>query len=377
MFFTSESVTSGHPDKICDKVSDSILDALLVKDANSKVAVDTWVKGNKLGLIGEVNTKAKIDYEKISREVVLEIGYDSDDLGFNGHNFEFFNFVGQQSTEINKAVDKVGEIGAGDQGIMFGMANIQTKDMMPLPIWLAHKLARELESFRKNKVQQKQVSSLRPDGKTQVTIEFEEIFEGNKRTAFKPKRLDTILISSQHISEISGEELEKLIQTEIIQKVLQENDLENLLDEKTKILINPSGSFVLGGPVADSGLTGRKIIVDSYGGWAFSGKDFSKVDRSGAYMARYLAKWIVKNGWSDEVEIQLSYAIGKAEPLSVELYGECFKPANEIRQEILQKFDLTPAGIIKFLDLKNVIYSKTASYGHFGRVSEGFGWEGV
>jgi S-adenosylmethionine synthetase len=377
MFFTSESVTSGHPDKICDKVSDSILDALLVKDANSKVAVDTWVKGNKLGLIGEVNTKAKIDYEKISREVVLEIGYDSDDLGFNGHNFEFFNFVGQQSTEINKAVDKAGEIGAGDQGIMFGMANIQTKDMMPLPIWLAHKLARELESFRKNKVQQKQVSSLRPDGKTQVTIEFEEIFEGNKRTAFKPKRLDTILISSQHISEISGEELEKLIQTEIIQKVLQENDLENLLDEKTKILINPSGSFVLGGPVADSGLTGRKIIVDSYGGWAFSGKDFSKVDRSGAYMARYLAKWIVKNGWSDEVEIQLSYAIGKAEPLSVELYGECFKPANEIRQEILQKFDLTPAGIIKFLDLKNVIYSKTASYGHFGRVSEGFGWEGV
>lgn len=383
MFFTSESVTSGHPDKICDKVSDSILDALLTADPNSKVAVDTWVKGNRLGLIGEVKTQAKIDYEKIARETVLKIGYNSDELGFNGHNFEFFNFLGQQSLEINQAVDKQTNLGAGDQGIMFGMANRQTPDLMPLPIWLAHKLAKELENYRTKRLQQKQPSALRPDGKTQVTIEFEEVFENNQLKSFQAKRLDTVLISSQHIPEISQNELKELMQTQIVQKVLQENQLENLLDEETKILINPSGSFVSGGPVADSGLTGRKIIVDSYGGWgrvgggAFSGKDSSKVDRSGAYMARYLAKWILQNNWADEIEIQLSYAIGKAEPLSVDLYGKCFKPSKEIRQEILKKFDLTPSGIIKFLDLNQPIYSKTASYGHFGRKDEDFSWEDI
>ncbi len=380
MLFTSESVTSGHPDKICDRISDAILDELLKEDNKSKVAVDTWVKDNKIGLIGEVKSNTKIDYSKIVKQVIKEIGYKEN--RFNPDNLEIYNFLGEQSIEINKAVTDNEKVGAGDQGMMFGMACKQTKSLLPMPIYLAHKLAKNLENFRKYEEKSKGQSILKPDGKTQVTIEFEK--NGNSLfDEIKPKRIDTVLISSQHVAEISQIDLQNIIQKMIIEKTLEEEGFDNLLDEETRFLINPSGSFIQGGPIADSGMTGRKIVVDGYGGWgrvgggAFSGKDFSKVDRSGAYMARYLARWIVQNDWSNNAEIQLSYAIGVAEPVSVELYGNFNKPKKDIIAEIRKKFDLTPAGIVNFLGLDKPIYQKTATYGHFGRKAEGeyFGWE--
>jgi S-adenosylmethionine synthetase len=380
MLFTSESVTSGHPDKICDRISDTVLDELLKIDPKSKVAVDTWIKDNKIGLIGEIKTEAKLNYLKIIKNVIKEIGYN--EIDFNPDNLEIFNFLGKQSNEINQAVVQDKKIGAGDQGMMFGMACKQTNSLIPLPIYLAHNLAKGLEDFRKHEEKTKGKSILKPDGKTQITVEFEN--KGNYLlTDLKPKRIDTILISSQHIAEISQEELKGVIQNQIIDKILEENSLDNLVDENTNILINPSGSFVQGGPIADSGMTGRKIVVDSYGGWgrngggAFSGKDFSKVDRSGAYMARYLARWIVKNEWANTAEIQLSYAIGVPEPVSIEIYGDLTKSKKDLISEIRKGFDLTPSGIVEFLKLDKPIYQKTATYGHFGRKAENgfFEWE--
>jgi len=377
MLFTSESVTCGHPDKICDQISDAILDAVLAQDPFSKVAVDTWVKDNMVGIIGELTTSAKINFEEIVRSTVAQIGYNSDDLGFNASSLKFLNLLGQQSPEINQAVLNIDNFGAGDQGMMFGFANSDTPDLMPLPIWLAHRFAEKLESVRRQNILDQGHSVLRPDGKTQVTIEYDD--------QQKPKRIHTIVISTQHIPQVSQAELSDFIHKNIITETLEQTNLSHLLDENTIFHINPSGSFAIGGPVADSGLTGRKIVVDSYGGFgrvgggAFSGKDFTKVDRSGAYMARYLAKWVVAQKWADTVEIQLSYAIGKAEPVSVEVYGNTFKSTQEISQEIQTKFDLTPKGIVNFLHLDKPIFQKTATYGHFGRSSENgfFTWENV
>jgi len=374
MLFTSESVTSGHPDKICDQVSDAILDEAIKQDPKSKVAIDTWVKDNNLGLIGEIKTKAKLDFEKIARQTVLDIGYNHNDLGFNGNTFKFWNFVGRQTAEISEAVEGGQQIGAGDQGIMFGFATKETKELMPLPILMAQKLAQKLEFFRKSELETKGESILRPDGKTQVTIEYQNN---------QPKSIHTILISTQHIPKVSQLEVKTVLEREIIQKVLQENQWENLKTKTTKIIINPSGSFVEGGPKADSGMTGRKIVVDSYGGWgrsgggAFSGKDYTKVDRSAAYMARFLARQIIKKNWADEVEIQLSYAIGKPKPISINLQGKLNKEEQEIIKFIEEKYDLTPDGIVSFLKLDKPIYKKTATYGHFGRKSVGgfFQWE--
>ena len=373
--FTSESVTAGHPDKICDGVSDAILDAALSQDPDSRVALDTWVKGNTLGVIGEIKTNAKLDFEAIAREKVNQIGYFRPELGFTGDGLEFFSRISAQSSEISKAVDKSsGPTGAGDQGLMFGYACDQTKDLMPLPIVLAHCLAKKLHLYRKN-LESKQEYLLGPDGKTQATLEFNENWQ--------PTKIDTILISTQHRADLDQIELQKLLIENVILPVIQDLKIEHLYQEPN-ILINPSGSFVEGGPVADSGLTGRKIIVDSYGGWArvgggaFSGKDSSKVDRSAAYMARFLAKNVVAKGWATEVEIQLSYAIGRAEPVSVGITGKLNKNKDEILHYIIQNFDLTPAGIIKYLELTRPIFCQTSAYGHFGQeydIDGSFSWE--
>lgn len=377
MLFTSESVTSGHPDKICDQVSDAILDACLAQDPYSKVAIDTCVKDNWVGLIGELTSNAKVDFEKIAREKINEIGYNDDILGFNGNTCEVLVKIGAQSNEINKAVDKTdAEFGAGDQGIMFGFACKQTEELMPLPIILAHRLAERLEILRKD-MESKGDMRLRPDGKTQVTIEYD-----NKKNIVG---IDTILISTQHSENISSSDIEILLKEEVINNVLSEMNLTKYISGKTKIFINPSGSFILGGPVADSGLTGRKIVVDGYGGWgrvgggAFSGKDSTKVDRSGAYAARFLAKQIVAKNWADECEIQVSYAIGKAEPVSLSLFGILNKPEEEIIKYIKDSFNLRPAAIIRNLKLSLPIFSQTSAYGHFGRkpVGDTFGWEKI
>jgi S-adenosylmethionine synthetase len=367
--FTSESVTSGHPDKICDQISDAILDECLRQDPRSKVAVDCWVKGNNLGLIGELTTNAKVDFESIARAKIKEIGYFRPKYGFDHNSVKIQNLISAQSPEINHAVVLGEQIGAGDQGIMFGYACRQTDSLMPLPINLAHKLAHKLELVRKD-FESNEVFRLGPDGKTQVSIEFDS--DNN------PVAIDNILISTQHSPEYHGQKLEALIIEQVIKPVLESNGL-NSLSSKTKFLINPSGSFVVGGPVADSGLTGRKIIVDSYGGWsrvgggAFSGKDPSKVDRSGAYMARYLAKNIVKLCKAEDCEIQLSYAIGKAEPVSIAVFGNLNQSSEKITNWILENYDLTPRGIIDFLDLTKPIYSQTSCYGHFGESK--FSWE--
>ena len=374
-YFTSESVTAGHPDKICDAVSDAILDAALAQDQNSKVAIDTWVKGNTLGVIGEIKTLANLDFEKIARQTVSKIGYNRAELGFTGDSFEYIQKISEQSNEINLAVDqKNHKIGAGDQGIMFGYACDQTEELMPLPIVLAHRLAQKLQEVRVE-FESKENFTFGPDGKTQATI----IFDKN----WKPQKIDTILISSQHHKDMTQAELQVILIEKVIQPVIELLGIENLYQD-TKLLVNPSGSFVIGGPVADSGLTGRKIVVDSYGGWArvgggaFSGKDATKVDRSAAYMARFLAKHIVQKEMAKEVEIQLSYAIGRAEPISIGLNGKLNQHENEILKYILANFDLTPVGIIDFLQLRNPIFSATSSYGHFGRktVENGeFSWE--
>lgn len=354
-YFTSESVTEGHPDKICDKISDKILDEALKQDKESHIAVETTIKDNFVLLYGEATTKAKLDYEDIAKNVLKDIGYYDD--------FEVMVKVSKQSEEINKAVSKK-KICAGDQGIMFGYACNETKELMPLPIMLANKLAKRLTEVRKNDKN----SFLLPDGKTQVTVEYVDGV---------PKRVDTVIIACQHKPDVSKRKLENFIKKEVISYVLN----GNLCDSNTKILINTSGSFTIGGPFADSGTTGRKIVVDSYGGMGrigggcFSSKDPSKVDRCAAYYARYVARNIVSKKLADRVEIGLSYAIGQEQPISVfiETFGTNKTELSEIEKYVYDNFDFSVDNIIKELDLRQPIYYDLACYGHFGR--DGYSWE--
>ncbi len=362
-YFTSESVTEGHPDKLCDTISDSILDECIKQDPNARVAVETFASSNKITLAGQISFKGEIDYEKIVRETIKNIGYGDENIDIDYKTCQVDINITKQSPDIAMGVD-VG--GAGDQGIMFGYASDETENYMPYAISMAHKLARKLTQVRKEKI----VPYLRPDGKTQVTVEYVDN---------KPKRIETILISTQHEAEIEQEQLKK----DIIENVIKQTIPENMIDEKTKLYINPTGRFVIGGPLGDTGLTGRKIIVDTYGGYsrhgggAFSGKDPSKVDRSSAYMMRHIAKNMVANGYAKKCEIQVSYAIGMEEPLSicVDTFGTGIKTEEELVKLIKEKFDLTPDGIIKYLDLKQPIYSQTTNYGHFGK--ENLPWERI
>lgn len=372
--FTSESVTEGHPDKLCDYISDSILDAHLAKDENSRVACETVAGKGEIFITGEITSTAEVNIEEIAREAIKEIGYDNENTDMDYRTCKITINVSKQSPDIALGVDKSqetkkGELeseGAGDQGIMFGFACDETEELMPLPILLAHKLARRLTQVRKENI----VENLRPDGKTQVTIEY----DGNT-----PIRVDTIVISTQHKAEADLETLKKDIKEKVIKEVVP----EELLDENTKYFINPTGRFVIGGPLGDSGLTGRKIIVDTYGGYArhgggaFSGKDATKVDRSAAYMARHIAKTIVAKKYAKKCEIQFSYAIGLAKPVSiyVDTYGTNTIPEEEIVKKIEETFDLTPRGIINYLKLREPIYRKTTNYGHFGK--EELEWEKV
>ena len=380
--FTSESVTEGHPDKICDNVSDAILDALMAQDPMSRVACETCTNTGFVLVMGEITTKANVDITQIVRDTVTEIGYDSSEKGFDGNTCAVMVALDKQSADIAMGVDKALEakngemtdeqidaIGAGDQGMMFGFATNETEEYMPYPIALAQKLSRQLTKVRKDGT----LSYLRPDGKTQVTVEYDE--------NDKPVRLDAIVVSSQHDAAVSQEQIHADIKKYVIDAVVD----HEMIDENTKIFINPTGRFVIGGPNGDSGLTGRKIIVDTYGGYArhgggaFSGKDCTKVDRSAAYAARYVAKNIVAAGLADKCEIQLSYAIGVAHPTSimVDTFGTG-KLSNEKLVEIIREnFDLRPAGIIKMLDLRRPIYKQTAAYGHFGRNDLNLPWEAL
>ena len=354
ILFTSESVTEGHPDKICDQISDAILDACLEQDPFSRVACECLITTNKLIIAGEITTQAQVNYEAIARKVICDIGYDSEEKFFDGKNCEVKVLIHTQSPDIAMGVDTWG---AGDQGIMFGYASNETQSFLPMPIDLAHKLAFQLSKVRKNWI----LPFLRPDGKTQVSVEYEN---------GKAKRIATIVVSTQHSKDITQEELHNAIKKEVIVPIVGD-----LMDEQTLIHINPTGSFYVGGPVGDCGLTGRKIIVDSYGGmgrhggWAFSGKDPTKVDRSAAYMARYLAKNIVASGLCEKCELQISYAIGVKQPVS--LFLEDFWTAKIEKKLILETiqthFDLSPHSIIDFLQLRKPIYKATASYGHFGK----------
>jgi len=378
--FTSESVTEGHPDKIADQISDAILDSLIGQDKKSRVAVETLITTGQVHVAGEVTTDAYADVTGIIRETVLNIGYDSSVKGFDGNSCGVSVSIGQQSQDIAQGVDDAYENrvassvdpldlqGAGDQGLMFGYACDDTKELMPLPIWLAHELAAQLSKVRKSGA----LPYLRPDGKTQVTIEY----EGDKAVA-----LNTVVISSQHSEEVS---VEKQLTPEIIEQVI--NPILAKIDlpkNDLRILINPTGRFVIGGPMGDAGLTGRKIIVDTYGGMArhgggaFSGKDPSKVDRSAAYAMRWVAKNVVAAGFARRCEVQVAYAIGKAQPvgLFVETFGTESVPVDKIQEAVLQVFDLRPAAIIRDLDLLRPIYSKTSAYGHFGRELKEFTWE--
>jgi len=378
--FTSESVTEGHPDKIADQISDAILDSLIGQDKKSRVAVETLITTGQVHVAGEVTTDAYADVTGIIRETVINIGYDSSDKGFDGNSCGVSVSIGQQSQDIAQGVDDAYENrvassvdpldlqGAGDQGLMFGYACDDTKELMPLPIWLAHELAAQLAKVRKSGA----LPYLRPDGKTQVTIEY----EGDKAVA-----LNTVVISSQHAEDVS---VEKQLTPEIIEQVI--NPIIAKIDlpkNDLRILINPTGRFVIGGPMGDAGLTGRKIIVDTYGGMArhgggaFSGKDPSKVDRSAAYAMRWVAKNVVAAGFARRCEVQVAYAIGKAQPvgLFVETFGTETVPVDKIQDAVLQVFDLRPAAIIRDLDLLRPIYSKTSAYGHFGRELKEFTWE--
>lgn len=362
-YFTSESVTEGHPDKICDNISDTILDECLKQDRESRVAVETFVSNNNVTIAGQITTKANINIEKIVREKLKEIGYDNAKTDIDYRTCKINIDITKQSPDIALGVD-VG--GAGDQGIMFGYACDETPNYMPYAIYMAHKLSKRLTYVRKQGI----IPYLRPDGKTQVTVEYEDE---------KPKRIETILISSQHLESANLDQLKK----DIIENVIKKEVPENMMDENTKIYVNPTGRFVIGGPLGDTGLTGRKIIVDTYGGYArhgggcFSGKDASKVDRSAAYMLRFIAKNIVANGYAKKCEIQVSYAIGIKEPLSiyVNTFGTGTKTDEEIVELIKQKFDLTPDGIINYLNLKEPIYEETTNYGHFGK--ENLPWEKI
>lgn len=371
--FTSESVTEGHPDKLCDYISDSILDSFLEKDENSRVACETVAGKGEIFITGEITSKAEVDIEKVVRQAIKEVGYDNSEIDMDYRTCKIIISLSKQSPDIALGVDKSLETkrgegieseGAGDQGLMFGFACDETKELMPLPISLAHRLAKRLSEVRKQKI----ISYLRPDGKVQVTIEYND---------GKPIRVDTIVISTQHDSDVDLDVLKKDIKDKVIKEIVP----KELLDEKTKYYINPTGRFVIGGPLGDSGLTGRKIIVDTYGGYArhgggaFSGKDATKVDRSAAYMARFLAKNIVANGYAKKCEIQFAYSIGVAKPVSIyiDTFGTNTIPEEEIVDKIKSKFDLTPRGIIEYLDLKKPIYRKTTNYGHFGK--EDLSWE--
>lgn len=373
--FTSESVTEGHPDKLCDYISDSVLDSYLREDKNARVACETVAGKGEIFITGEISSKANIDIEQVARNTIKEVGYENSKFDIDYKTCNIRINISKQSPDIAQGVDKsledregenVESEGAGDQGLMFGFACDETEELMPLPISLAHKLAKKLTEVRKEKV----IDYLRPDGKVQVTVEYEDE---------KPLRTDTIVVSTQHLPETNLETLKK----DIIEKVIKTTIPKELLDDNTRYLINPTGRFVIGGPLGDSGLTGRKIIVDTYGGYArhgggaFSGKDATKVDRSASYMTRFIAKNIVANGYATKCEIQLAYSIGVARPVSiyVDTYGTNTIPEKEIINKINNKFDLTPRGIINYLDLQKPIYKQTTNYGHFGK--EFLPWEKI
>ena len=378
--FTSESVTEGHPDKMCDAISDAIMDAMLEQDPMSRVACETCCNTGFVMVMGEITTKAYVDIQKIVRDTVLEIGYNKSEYGFDGNTCAVMVAIDEQSTDIAMGVDKALEakenqmsdeeieaIGAGDQGMMFGYATNETEEYMPYPIALAHKLVKQLTKVRKDGV----LPYLRPDGKSQVTVEYDE--NG------KPIHLNAVVLSTQHDPDVAQEQIHRDIKKYVFDPVLP----AELVNDKTKFFINPTGRFVIGGPHGDSGLTGRKIIVDTYGGYArhgggaFSGKDCTKVDRSAAYAARYVAKNVVAAGLADKCEIQLSYAIGVAQPTSVmvDTFGTGKLPDQKLINIIRENFDLRPAGIIKMLDLRKPIYKQTAAYGHFGRNDLDLSWE--
>ena len=378
--FTSESVTEGHPDKICDQISDAILDAIIVQDPNARVAAETSVNTGLVLVAGEITTSTYVDIPKIVRKTIKEIGYTSSKYGFDSETCAVLTSIDEQSPDIAMGVDQALEaregsmsdeeieaIGAGDQGLMFGFACNETQELMPLPISLAHKISRRLSEVRKDEI----LTYLRPDGKTQVTVEYDE----NNQ----PVRIDTIVVSTQHNPEVSLEQIQRDVKEFVIKPVVP----SELIDDSTKYFINPTGRFVIGGPQGDAGLTGRKIIVDTYGGYArhgggaFSGKDPTKVDRSAAYAARYVAKNIVAAGLADTVEVQLAYAIGVARPVSIAIdtFGTGKVEENILVDLVEKNFDLRPAGIIKMLDLRRPIYQQTAAYGHFGRTDVDLPWE--